>query len=72
MHLGLQIRRPYPQGLHIIAIPYQKLDEVVAALNEMEHVPLELLTDAGSQAKSLQLHTRLDVLAADINVPNRL
>ncbi len=72
MHLGLQIRKSYPQGLHVITIPYQKLDEVVTALTEMEHTPLELLTDAESKAKSLELHTRLDKLAADKNLPNRL
>ena len=72
MHLGMQIRQSYPQGLHIITIPYQKLDEVITALTEMEHVPLELLTDTESQTKSLELHARLDTLAADIYVPNKL
>lgn len=72
MHLGLQIFQAYPPGLHIIAIPYQKLDEVVTALNEMVHVPLELRTDSESKKKSEKLHTRLDELSADIEVPNRL
>jgi uncharacterized protein (DUF169 family) len=72
MHLGLQIRQSYPPGLHIITIPYQKLDEVVAALNEMERVPLDLLTDGESRIKSEKLHNRLDTLAADINVANKL
>ncbi|MBN1568579.1 MAG: DUF169 domain-containing protein [Acidobacteria bacterium] len=72
MHFGMQIRQSYPQGLHIITIPYQKLDEVVTALTEMEHMPLELLTDSESKTKCLELHARLDALAADINIPNRL
>ena len=72
MHFGLQIRQSYPQGLHIITIPYQKLDEIVIALNEMEHVPLGLLTDADSRMKSEKMHARLDALAADINLPNKL
>lgn len=72
MHLGLQIQQAYPPGLHVITVPYQKLDEVVIALTEMEHVLLELLTDADSKTKSLELHNRLDKLAADINMPNRL
>ena len=72
MHFGLQIRQTYPQGLHIITIPYQKLDEVVTALTEMEYMPLELRTDAESRAKSEKLRTRLDALAADINMSNRL
>jgi uncharacterized protein (DUF169 family) len=71
MHLGLQIRRSYPQGLHIITIPYQKLDEVVTALTEMRHVPLDLLEDAESKAKCLELRARLDALGADINLPNK-
>ena len=72
MHLGLQIRQSYPPGLHIITIPYQKLDEVVAALNEMERVPLDLLTDEESRIECGKLHDRLDALAADINVANKL
>jgi uncharacterized protein (DUF169 family) len=72
MHLGLQIQQSYPPGLHIITIPYQKLDEVVTALGEMEPVPLELRPDAESKTKSLELHTRLETLAADVNVPNKL
>ena len=31
-------RKVYPAGLHIISIPYQKLDEVVTALGEMPWV----------------------------------
>ena len=72
MHLGLQLSQSYPNGLHIITIPYQKLDEVVIALNEMKQAPLGLLVDAESRVKVEKLHTRLDALAADINVPNRL
>ena len=72
MHLGLQIQQAYPPGLHVITIPYQKLDEVITALTEMEHVPLMLRTDAESKAKTLELQTRLDKLAADKNLPSRL
>jgi len=35
MHHGMARRKVYPKGLHIIAIPYQKLDEVCTALKEM-------------------------------------
>ena len=72
MHLGLQIWKAYPPGLHIISIPYQKIDEVVTALNEMEQVPLELRTDPESRRENERLHARLDELTADIKVPNRL
>jgi uncharacterized protein (DUF169 family) len=72
MHLGLQIWKAYPPGLHIISIPYQKIDEVVTALNEMEQVPLELRTDPESRRENERLHARLDELTADIKVSNRL
>ncbi len=35
MHHGMARRKVYPKGLHIISIPYQKLDEVCTALKEM-------------------------------------
>ena len=72
MHLGLQLRQSYPQGLHIITIPYQKIDEVVTALGEMDHVLRPLLQDAESKKKSLEIFARIDELEADISVPNRL
>jgi uncharacterized protein (DUF169 family) len=72
MHLGLQIQKAYPPGLHIIAIPYQKLDEVIAALNEMEHIPLSLRTDPESRLRDEKLFARLADLAADITVPNKV
>jgi uncharacterized protein (DUF169 family) len=68
MHLGLQLQGAYPPGLHIITIPYQKLDEVVTALNEMEKVPLDLRKDPESKQKSTALRARLEELTADINV----
>lgn len=35
MHHGMRRRKVYPAGLHIISIPYQKIDEVCTALKEM-------------------------------------
>jgi uncharacterized protein (DUF169 family) len=72
MHLGMQMRDSYPPGLHIISIPYQKLDEVVAALLEMDHVPLALRPDAESKRKNDEARAHLQVLAADIEAPARL
>jgi uncharacterized protein (DUF169 family) len=72
MHFGLQIRQSYPPGLHIITIPYQKLDEVVTALGEMERVPLELRPDAEAKSESAKLRAHLEAMAADIELPNRL
>lgn len=72
MHLGLQLQGAYPEGLHIITIPYQKLDEIVTALGEMEKVPLDLRKDPESKEKSAELFRGLDALAADINMPARI
>lgn len=49
MHHGMKRRGTYPPGLHIIAIPYQKLDEVIRALDEMEWVPIAFRDDEESK-----------------------
>lgn len=72
MHLGLQIWGTYPPGLHIITVPYQKLDEVVTALLEMPHVPLALRTDPESRQQNTEARARLEALAADVELPIRL
>jgi hypothetical protein len=66
MHLGLKLQGRYPEGLHIICIPYQKLDEVVAALSEMERVPPLLRRDAQGKAASDAFDARLQAME-DIN-----
>lgn len=50
MHHGMRRRDVYPAGLHIISIPYQKLDEVITALGEMPWVPIAMRTDPESRA----------------------
>lgn len=50
MHHGMKRRGVYPEGLHIIAIPYQKLNEVITALGEMPWVPIAMREDKESQA----------------------
>ena len=40
MHHGLKRRNLYPAGLHMIAIPFQKLPETIYALENMNWVPL--------------------------------
>jgi uncharacterized protein (DUF169 family) len=72
MHFGLQLWGSYPSGLHIITVPYQKLDEVVTALNEMEHVPLGLRTDPEGKEKNEVVRGRLQALTEDIELPIRL
>jgi uncharacterized protein (DUF169 family) len=67
MHLGMKLKGLYPEGLHILAIPYQKLDEVVTALGEMDHVLLDFRKDPESREKSRSIMAHMDELAADIN-----
>ena len=50
MHHGMKRRKVYPEGLHIIAIPYQKLDEVVTALGEMPWELIAMKEDPESRA----------------------
>ena len=72
MHLGMQISRSYSPGLHIITIPYQKLDEVVLALNEMDRVPILLREDDESKQKLGELMTRIEALAKNIDLSNKI
>ena len=50
MHHGMKRRKMYPQGRHIIAIPYEKLDEVVTALGEMDWTLIAMREDPESKA----------------------
>ena len=51
MHHGQRRRNIYPPGLQIITIPYQKLDEVITALDEMPWVTIAMREDAESRAE---------------------
>ena len=42
MHYGQKVRKPYPDGMQIITIPYQKIDEVTKAMSEMHWVPISM------------------------------
>ena len=50
MHHGMKRRKVYPVGMHIIAIPYQKLLEVVSALDEMDWELIAMKEDEESKA----------------------
>jgi len=50
MHHGMKRRKVYPMGLHIIAIPFEKLDEVVKALGEMDWELIAMKEDEASKA----------------------
>jgi uncharacterized protein (DUF169 family) len=50
MHHGLKRRQVYPEGMHIVSIPYQKLDEVVKAMEEMDWELIAMRQDEASKA----------------------
>lgn len=54
---GLKRRKAYPAGLRMIAIPFQKIDEVVQALDEMDWVPIAFREDEESRQ---ELQRRMD------------
>lgn len=49
MHHGMKRRKTYPEGMHIIAIPYQKLLEVVTSLDEMDWELIAMKEDEESK-----------------------
>ena len=69
MHLGLKKLGAYPAGLHIIAIPYQKLGEMMEALSEMEWDLTCLKDDEESLANEKEMGEFMGKAAADINFP---
>lgn len=58
MHLGMIRRNLYPSGKMIISIPYQKLDEVLLALEEMPWTPLSLREDEESKRKFAEVQSK--------------
>ena len=54
---GLKRRGAYPAGLEMIAIPFQKLDEVVTALGEM---PWTAIAFRGDEESKKELRARMD------------
>lgn len=54
---GLKRRHAYPAGLHMIAVPFQKIDEVVQALDEMPWTAIAFREDEESKA---ELARRMD------------
>jgi len=69
MHMGLKIKKLYPEGLHILSIPYQKLDEIVNALDEMDPLPINFRTDDESVAREKQLTEYWKSMENDIDIP---
>ena len=57
MHHGMKRRKTYPAGRFIIAIPYQKIHEVIQALDEM---PWELIAMKEDPESKAELKRRMD------------
>ena len=50
MHHGMKRRKVYPMGLHLISIPFEKIDEVIKALSEMDWDLIAMREDEASKA----------------------
>ena len=67
MHHGMGRRKVYPHGLHIIAVPYQKLDEFVLALRQMDWKLISFRPDDKSQDELRRRMRNWNTLAKQID-----
>jgi uncharacterized protein (DUF169 family) len=67
MHHGMGRRKVYPAGLHIISVPYQKLDEVVQALDEMDWKLISFRDDPESKEELSRRMKHWGEMAAQLN-----
>lgn len=66
-HHGMGRRKVYPEGLSIIAVPYQKLDEVILALRQMDWQLISFRPNAKDQELLRSRMRHWNVLAKQIN-----
>lgn len=64
---GLRRRKAYPAGLEMIAIPFQKIDEVVAALGEMPWTAIAFREDEKSKEELKNRMNHWQEMAAESN-----
>ncbi len=64
---GLKRRKAYPAGLRMISIPYQKIDEVVTALEQMPWVPIAFREDEESRAELVRRMEYWQYMANELN-----
>lgn len=64
---GLRRRKAYPAGLEMIAIPFQKIDEVVTALDEMPWTAIAFREDEESKAELKRRIDHWQEMAAESN-----
>ncbi len=63
MHYGLARQHLYPAGLHIISVPYQKIDEMISGLDEMDWVYMAMRTDEEGKKIAQAVDRKLALLA---------
>jgi hypothetical protein len=63
---GMKRRKTYPPGLRLIAIPYQKIDEIVTALEEMQWVPIAFREDEESKVELKRRMEHWQEMAAEM------
>lgn len=66
-HHGMARRAVYPAGLEIIVVPYQKLDELVLALREMDWKLISFRSDEASHAELKRRMRNWDSLSKQID-----
>ena len=67
MHHGMGRRKVYPKGLHIVSVPYQKLDEVCLALRQMDWQLISFRPNDKDQDELRRRMRNWNVLAKQIN-----
>lgn len=67
MHHGMGRRKVYPKGLHIVAVPYQKLDEVCLALRQMDWQLISFRPNDKDQDELRRRMRNWNVLSKQIN-----
>ena len=64
---GLKRRKAYPAGLRMIYIPFQKIDEVVQALDEMPWTAIAFREDEESKAELKRRMNHWQEMAQELN-----
>ncbi len=67
MHHGMGRRKVYPKGLHIVSVPYQKLDEVCLALRQMDWQLISFRPNDKDQDELRRRMRNWNVLSKQIN-----
>ena len=64
---GLKRRKAFPQGLRMISIPFNKIDEIATALNEMPWTPIAFREDEESKEDLKNRMSHWQEMAEEMN-----